>query len=402
MEEHFTNTIEWLNRAQKIAGIGIWNQDILNDSLWWSDQTYLIFGMKPQSKKMNFKQFLEMVQPEYKELIIEKTKQFLLSDAIPYNVEYKIISKDNIECILQEEALIKRDNTGKPIQIIGIIKDITKQRKAELELIRAKEKAEKRELLIKKQNKKLQELNSTKDKFFSIIAHDLKSPFNCTLGFSNILLKKHKNYDNEKREKIIKSINDSANNAFNLLENLLTWSCSQLGGIKYLPENLNLKTLLFEIMFVLQEQANKKNISILDTISYNELIYADRNMIATILRNLISNAIKFTNKNGNVVISSKKQINSNFLEISIIDTGVGISEEKIDNLFCISKKTSTQGTENETGTGLGLIVCKEFIEKHDGEIWIESEITKGSSFYFTVPCKQIYTDINTQKGQVTH
>ena len=168
----------------------------------------------------------------------------------------------------------------------------------------------------------------------------------------------------------------------------MTWSRSQSGVIKHLPEKLHLKILLFETMFDLQGQADKKNIIVLDDISENELIFADKNMLATVLRNLISNAIKFTSNGGSIIISSKKQENSNFLEISVEDTGVGIPKNTIDDLFRIDKNTSTRGTEDETGTGLGLILCKEFVEKHNGKIWIESEEGKGSTFLFTIP-KQI-------------
>ncbi len=266
-----------------------------------------------------------------------------------------------------------RYNSANEIEIIGTTRNVGDRIKAEKAL--------------KESEAKLRESNNTKDKFFSIIAHDLKSPFNAILGFSNILLENHKKYDDEKRDELIKLGNSSAKNAFKLLENLLTWSRSQSDGINYSPEKLYLKILLFEIMLDLQGSADKKKITVLDAISENELIYADKNMIATVYRNLISNAIKFTNKNGNIVISSKKQDNSNFIEISVSDTGIGISKDKINDLFRIDKNTSTQGTENETGTGLGLILCKEFVEKHGGKIWVESEIGKGSSFSFTIPYK---------------
>ncbi len=239
---------------------------------------------------------------------------------------------------------------------------------------------------LEKSEASLKESNATKDKFFSIIAHDLKSPFNALMGFSDILLRKHKEYDHQKREKIIRMINKSSKSAYSLLENLLTWSRSQSGKINYSPEKLELKIVLFETMFGLQAQANNKEVEIINNIYENETIFADKNMITTVLRNLISNAIKFTNKKGTVTISAKKQTDNNFIEISISDTGIGIPKERIGDLFRIDKNKSTQGTENETGTGLGLILCKEFAEKHAGKIWVESEEEKGSSFIFTIPC----------------
>ncbi|MEA2041022.1 MAG: HAMP domain-containing sensor histidine kinase [Bacteroidota bacterium] len=235
---------------------------------------------------------------------------------------------------------------------------------------------------IQKSEAKLRESNATKDKFFSIIAHDLRSPFNAILGFSKILLQTHRDYDDDSREELIKSVDSSANRAFKLLENLLTWSLSQSGKINYLPEKLHLKIQVFETIFDLQEVANKKNIKILDTVSENEMIFADKNMITTVLRNLISNAIKFTNKNGEIKISAEQDEKD--IIISVIDNGVGINKKELQKIFNISEKASTQGTENEQGTGLGLAVCKEFVEKHSGKIWVESEIDKGSTFYFTI------------------
>ena len=280
-------------------------------------------------------------------------------------IEYTGLRKDGstFPILVYSNAILKNN---KPIGIRGAIIDLTDRKKAE---------------------QALKDSNNTKDKFFSIIAHDLKSPFNAILGFSNILVENHKNYDIEKRDMMINAVDKSANSAFKLLENLLTWSHSQSGKITFTPEKLHLKILLTETMYELQASANQKEIQLTETISNNEMIFADKSMITTILRNLISNAIKFTNKNGNIIISSNKQENSNFIEISVKDTGVGISKDRIDDLFRIDKDTSTQGTENETGTGLGLILCKEFVEKHGGKIWVESEIEKGSKFIFSIPKK---------------
>jgi len=237
---------------------------------------------------------------------------------------------------------------------------------------------------LKVSEQKLKELNVTKDKFFSIIAHDLKSPFNAILGFSDLLLDNHEKYDVEKREKIIKLVNKSANTAFDLLENLLTWSRSQSGKINYSSEKLDLKPLLIDVLHDLQVVATKKNIQIVDEIYEKEIIIADKNMISFVLRNLISNAIKFTDKNGRVTVFSMK-FDNNFHEISVYDTGMGISEDRIRDLFLVDKNISTPDTENETGTGLGLILCKEFVEKHGGKICVESKVNVGTKISFTVP-----------------
>ena len=283
-------------------------------------------------------------------------------------------SENNLLYLQTTKVPFKIKGTGKPA-LLGVAVDITDRKKAERAL--------------KESEAELRESNETKDKFFSIIAHDLKSPFNAILGFSSILVENHKEYDEDERDMMIKTVNNSANNAFKLLENLLTWSRSQSGKIPFIPEELYFKILLIETISNLQASANQKQIQLIETISEEEVIFADKNMISTVLRNLISNAVKFTNKGGNIVISSQAHSNSNFLEISVKDSGVGIPKEKIDDLFRIDKDTSTKGTENEKGTGLGLILCKEFVAKHGGKIWVESEIDKGSTFYFTIPNKKI-------------
>ena len=236
---------------------------------------------------------------------------------------------------------------------------------------------------LKKTEVDLRQSNITKDKFFSIISHDLRGPFNALLGFSDILLSSHKMFDEEKRDHIIKSIHTSANNAYKLLENLLTWSRSQLKSINYLPNRIRLNTIMADTLLDIESQANTKNMKIINTLSENLTVYIDKNMIATVLRNLISNAIKFTEKTGKITISS--YVDENNTIVSIADTGVGINKDQLEKLFDISVKTSTVGTDSETGTGLGLVLCKEFVENHGGKIWVESEIGIGSKFIFSIP-----------------
>jgi len=234
-------------------------------------------------------------------------------------------------------------------------------------------------------NNELREIIKAKDTFLSIIAHDLRSPFNAILGFLQILLDEHEKYNSDEFVKIIKILNESANQTFELLENLLTWSLIQKNGIKYSPENLEFKKVLYETISGLQVLADKKNIRISHVICEYDLIFADKNMLTLILRNLISNAIKFSNTDCKVIISTCENVYGNFLEIAVSDEGVGIPKDEIGNLFHIDKKNSKEGTAKEKGTGLGLILCKEFVEKHDGMIWVESELGKGSIFSFTIP-----------------
>ena len=235
---------------------------------------------------------------------------------------------------------------------------------------------------------RLIESNKTKDKFFSIIAHDLKNPFNAMLGFSNELNENFDKYDKEEQKEFLGIIHKSIKNTYKLLDNLLLWSRSQKGDIVFNPERINLYLLANESNELLSQSAENKTIKIINQIPKNIYVDADKDMLSTIIRNLLSNAVKFTPKGGEITIKAHLIIiknNQAFTEITIEDNGVGISKEIQLKLFDISENASTQGTEDEKGTGLGLILCKEFVEKHSGKIWIESEIGKGSRFIFTIP-----------------
>jgi len=233
--------------------------------------------------------------------------------------------------------------------------------------------------------KNLKTLNATKDKFFSIIAHDLKTPFNALLGFSELLYKNLDNYNKEKIRKYSNVIYHSARTLFNLIENLLQWSGTQTGSIDFNPEEYDLRETVNNVISLLKMSADNKNINLYSEIQEPVFVYADKNIISTVIRNLLNNAIKFTQANGEVKITASSK--NGVIEISVIDSGIGISKDNIKNLFKIDLYYSTKGTTGEKGTGLGLILCKEFIEKNGGEIWVESEAGKGSIFFFTLPKK---------------
>ncbi len=229
----------------------------------------------------------------------------------------------------------------------------------------------------------LQEINATKDKFFSIIAHDLANPFNYLIGMTDFLSENIETVDAETRDELILKLNDSATSAFDLLSNLLVWARSQQKMIKISPKNYNLKELTDTSIKPLINIAKEKNIQLLNKIQLNKDVYIDQYMVSTVIRNLVNNAIKFTNYNGIIEIEAIK--NENIVTISVKDNGVGMSEEIQSKIFKIGEKVSTHGTNNESGTGLGLILCNEFISKNNGKIWVESIVGIGSTFYFTVP-----------------
>jgi len=234
---------------------------------------------------------------------------------------------------------------------------------------------------IKKQKKELETLNATKDRFFTIISHDLKNPFNTILGFADFM--RSDDVDSQSKTMMANILYQSAESAYNLLNNLLEWSKSQMNRIDFIPEPLNLNLLCNGCIKVCKINAQKKGITITNQIKDDINIYADPNLFNTIMRNLISNAVKFTPLNGSVIIDAKRMDTN--IEISITDDGIGMTKNQINNLFRIDKKESRSGTANEKGTGLGLLLCKEFVEKHNGQIWVESEVSKGSTFYFSIP-----------------
>jgi len=237
--------------------------------------------------------------------------------------------------------------------------------------------------IIKKQKAQLEEANVTKDKFLSILSHDLRNPFNAILGFSEILKTEYDSLtDTEKRE-YIEYINHSANNVFKLIDKVLQWSRLQDGRFDFTPEKVSIKEVINNVIELFIYNANRKEINLTTDIKDDFYIFVNKNIIEIILRNLVDNAIKFTNQNGNVLITY--EIKNNFADISVIDDGMGMTQEEINNIFKIDKKIKKTGTKSEEGTGLGLVICKEMIEKSGGELKIFSNEGKGSKFVLSIP-----------------
>ncbi len=236
---------------------------------------------------------------------------------------------------------------------------------------------------ILQQNEKLTKALATKDRFISILGHDLKNPFHSILGFSELLLLNIQEYENDKIHKFVSLISDSAKQTYNLLNNLLEWSLSQSNKIPFNPKPTNLYSLVQETHVLLKNSAGAKNIQIQLHLPEQLVINVDSEKIKTVFRNLIGNAIKFTPENGKIAISAYK--NDNSIKIEIADTGTGMDEETKNSLFKIGKNKSTKGTHGEKGTGFGLLLCNEFIEKHKGTISVESKLGKGSRFIVTLP-----------------
>lgn len=228
----------------------------------------------------------------------------------------------------------------------------------------------------------LKQLNETKDKFFSIISHDLRSPFNTIIGYSDLLMEDYNDYSDKERLEFINTINSSAFATLKLLNNLLSWARAQSGNIKVNSEKLGLDFVVDEVLSVLNPVANSKSVKLISNIKNHHFVYSDHDMTNTVLYNLISNSIKFTGEGGQITIGAS--LEDEFLCVSVRDTGIGIPEGIIPKLFNVAGNVSRKGTNDEAGTGLGLVICKEFVEKMGGKLWLESKEGVGTTFYFTL------------------
>lgn len=268
------------------------------------------------------------------------------------------------------------DQEGQIAGFEGIIRDISIRKQAEIELLVAHDE-------LQKTNVQLQELNASKDKFFSIISHDLRSQFSTLLGFTEIIEERIETYSTSRLKELIKKLKNSAEQLYELFENLLTWSRVQRGAMRHDPKKLHLFVLAEANLKMMQPKAELKQIELKNMVTKDIQAYADSGMVNTVIRNLLSNALKFTESGGIVTIAAA--VREQDIEMSVADTGHGIDEKATDLLFRMDKTYTTPGTAGEHGTGLGLILCQELIEQNGGKIWVESERGKGATFFFTIP-----------------
>ena len=266
------------------------------------------------------------------------------------------------------------DSKGEFDGYIGHCFDISDRKQAEQEII--------------DKNEQLLLLSDEKDKFFSIIAHDLRSPFNGFLGLTKIMVEEISNMSTSELKEILVSLESSATNLYSLLENLLEWAQMQRGMIPYNPEEIQLQNITDECIDLMMESIRKKGVNIISDIPKDFKVMIDVKMIQSVIRNFISNAVKFTTKGGKISISARA-ISGGMAEISIRDTGIGMNKNLLDNLFNFAQKTNRTGTDGEASNGLGLLLCNEFVAKHGGQICAESEEGIGSVFYFTIPCQAL-------------
>ncbi len=309
------------------------------------------------------KNCLEILPPELAAQTLEKISLTLETGEMQV-YEYQLTISGKSASDFEARMVAASSN-----EVVTIVRDISAERKNA------------RALFI--MNQKLKNANAEKDKFFSIIAHDLKSPFNVFLGATELIAKEFDVLSNEQIQSLIGSLHGSAKKLYELLENLLEWSRMQRGVFPYEPGTIPLLDFISEALGLIIEMAGNKNIDFKINIPADIVIYADAKMFNSLIRNLADNAVKFTNPGGRIIIAAQK-ISNNLIEISISDNGIGMPPETIDKLFSLTENNSRPGTQGEPSVGLGLLLCNEFAKRHGSELYVESEEGKGSKFSFKV------------------
>jgi PAS domain S-box-containing protein len=366
-EEKYRSITENINDA-------IWTIELADgkmESVFISPSIYEITKYDYDQFIKDLKLWIKIIHPDDKLNVISKLRR-VYKDPVRKHIEleYRIIDKMGSLVWVRNKLNFVRNEFGILEKIFGLFSDITTNKKN----------AEK----LQKTSEELKILNDSKDRFISIISHDLRTPFSSILGFTDLLLMDGE-MSEEKKTQYIGFIQDSAKNMLTLVNSLLDWTRLQTGRIEYVAERLDANTVIQDSIQMLSGSAIQKNIKLYSTIENETYIHGDRKLLLQVFNNLISNAIKFTNSSGEIFISAEPIVDKKVIQFSVNDTGVGIDDKNVDKLFTIDSKFTTNGTKGEKGSGLGLSLVKEIINKHGGEIYVESELGEGTSFIFTIP-----------------
>ncbi len=395
-----------INAILETVGEGIVTVNENGNIILINQEGLNIFGYKHE--ELIGKNLLTLIPEKYKSAHIngwEKYKETGVSSIVGKSIELEGIRSD--KTIFPLELQITETLIENQILLTGSIRDITERKRTEEELKEyqnhLEELVDERTVELEKVNEKLQgdiverkkieesltksemhlkELIATKDKFFSIMSHDLRAPFQGLLGMAGILMDEIDDLEKDEIREYAGVINKSSMLLFDLLNNLLEWSRIQTGNMKYEPTEIHLEAAVQKVIQLLEANANDKHITLNMIIDDNHIVHADPNMLRSIVQNLVSNAIKFTNEGGEIKISS--ELKDKYIVISVSDNGVGMEQKNIKKLFRLDTQVTTRGTKKEKGTGLGLLLCKDLVERNGGNIWVESELGKGSKFNFTL------------------
>ena len=352
----------------KSAKAGIYEIDPATFEIEGNESLAGVFGYtKSEVKEKGWQNLLPIQDFKKKN---EALSNLLQGKIDSYSIELRVIKKNGALAWVISSGSLVTDSRGKA-KIVGTLTDITERKLVEEKL------REYSEELIKS--------NSAKDKLFSIISHDLRNPFNSLLGFSDLLANNIEDLTELEIKDSAKTLHKTATNLFNLLANLLEWSRLQTGNFVFEKTDFSLNIILNHVLSIFNDSFKAKNLRLIKETDCELNVFADQNMIESLIRNIISNAIKFTKTGGTIKVGYR--VNNNNTEIYIEDNGVGIPKEDQDKLFKIEKLYSSEGTNNEKGTGFGLLLCKEFAEKNGGTITFESEKDKGSTFIISLPYK---------------
>jgi PAS domain S-box-containing protein len=359
--------------AQNVSDV-IWKFDIPQNKLTFvSPSVFKLLGYTvEEALTINFQDLYASGSREnMDQMLDQKLIAFESGDdnALNFTTELRMVCKDGSVIWVESVINLLLDSSKQVIEILGVTRNVDKRKEAEEEL--------------KTYASELKELNATKDKFFSIIAHDLRNPFNALLNLTDYIIENIQEGNNDRAVELAGYMKNSAQSAFNLLQNLLEWSSIQQGGVHCNPSYSMLLPLVNEELQNLETISSQKNIRLIVDIPSNLIVRADENMLKTILRNLINNALKYTYEGGSITVKAEKLDNQ--VQMQVRDSGTGMTEEEKSMLFHLNTGKSKPGTRQEKGSGLGLILCKEFVTLHLGTIWVESEPGKGSTFFFTLP-----------------
>ena len=366
LENELSDKIKELEIITDSIPNSIWKAKISKDGQ--ISETYIsssvdqLLGLPPGTINSDWEKYFSFILPEYLDKLRETIQAGIENPGQTFTVRYQIKKEDG--SLAWFSSCGKGELEGDEVIAYGFTYDITAKKEKE---------------------DQLQTLMATKDKFFSIISHDLRNPFTAFMGFSELMLRQLKKGQYDNIEKYARAIYSTARSGGELLSNLLDWSRSQRGKITFRPEKINLHELVQSVLMFFDEPARSKEIKIESTIASDITLMADHNMLNTILRNLVSNAIKYSYRNTTINISITQQNNRVLLEVA--DIGQGMEPEQQQKLFRIDSNESVPGTEEEKGTGLGLILCKEFVDKHNGQIKVESQPGEGSKFTVILPLK---------------
>jgi PAS domain S-box-containing protein len=352
----------------------LWSAEKVNGKLkqvFYTSAVVKMLGYKGEDFLQNKFLWFRIIHPHDRASVVSKLKSiFANKNKGNAELEYRVVNKFGNILWIRNKISIIRNKEGEIQEIVGLVSDVTLSRKAEEELKRSAE--------------ELRALNETKDRFLSIISHDLRTPFSSILGYTDLLLN-DREMPEDKRVEYISFIQDSAKNMLALVNSLLDWTRLQTGRIKFEPKRINAKVLVNSSIRMLDGMAMRKNINLVANLEPEVFVHADENLLLQVFNNLISNAIKFTKPGGSVEISARADSKNHAIEFCVADTGVGIKKEDMDKLFRVDSKFTLEGTAGEKGSGLGLSLVYDIVKKHNGDIWVESEYGKGTKFFFTIP-----------------